>query len=64
MTWSATVIFSRIKLSINSHRSVLAVASGTDGSIDEIDSLSARMAFPWLMESGRHVDRYVIWWDR
>ena len=60
ITLSATVIFSRIKLSMNSYRLVLAVASGTDGSILAIASLRARIALPWLMERGRQVERYVI----
>src|SRR5712664_3437129 len=46
MTWSATVIFSRIKQSMKSHSVDFEVTSGTDGSMEEMDNLRARIALP------------------
>ena len=60
ISWSAIIIFSRMKLSIASQRSDLAFSSAVSISTSLMRSLSHRMAFRVDMESDRQEPRYSI----
>ena len=58
---SASVIFSRIKSSIEEQSEDIAALSERLTSSVEMSFLSQRIEFPWLMDKGREWLRWLIW---